>query len=494
MIRGFDTAAAEEARRILNRFLPLKDSTTRTFDFPSKLGYTETSSYLLPVLSEKSLDYKYRETKLGRMSLPIMRLSEPDIANDQVKLVKQKLNDFPKKVLQGLKNRTAAILRVRAADLAKLPEGAVGNWQPEREIKLSAEIGQVLFPLDQTDPSKAMEAAQEQPSRSPFAPTFPGLSTLLASPDLTATARLKTPSLSYDFLAAPDQPNFEPGQLFPSLHIQMRTEGKTASMHKLTLGFRSRIHDILLPDKAADLRFFRSARLRYKPNHKDLNIREWTEAVTANIESGERLTAPPLRLEIPKWTIPGFPADAKGMRSVTYHFSGVQFRQSVSGDLLGENISLSTVQSGKLGGKGSALTAHYQGHGDTTLQDEVGITAFVERCFKMVDLVTEASSMTLPVSRQMRPRYEGGMRKTKKMGDGHGTNDRVVYYPAQNDTLDEDGEVESKAQASVPEEQRPEESQQPVIAEETALTEASITPEPENAPPSQETGDKFPTG
>jgi hypothetical protein len=496
MIRGFDTPAVEEARRTLIRFLPLKDSTTRTFDI-QKLGATKSPSSILPVFLEKSLDHKYREIKLGRISLPVMRLTEPEIADDEVKPVTltKKPTENPKTSLQGLMNRIVSTVRLPAADLIR-PEGAFGHWQPDTEYNLSAKIGQVLFPLEHADPNEAMEAAMQQPSRSPFSPTFPGLASLLASPDLTATARLKTPSLLYSFLPAPDQPNFEAGQMFPSLHIAMRTgrKGQSASMQKLTLGFQSRIHDVLLPDKAADVRFFRSGRLRYRPDHKDTNIREWTDAVIANIESGGRLTAPPLRLEIPKWTMPGFAADAKGMRTVTYHFSGIQFKQSVSGDLLGESISYSTVQSGKLGAKGGALTAHYQGHGDKGLQDQVAIQAFVERCFKMVGMVTEAGRQMAPVMRLARPRHEGGQRKTRRMGEGYGREDREARYPAQNDASGKDGDMMDEAQTvetSVQEKQRPDEDGQRAAAQDTPKVGVSDS-QSVNPPPSQ-TGDMIST-
>jgi hypothetical protein len=170
MIRGFDTPAVEEARRTLIRFLPLKDSTTRTFDI-QKLGATKSPSSILPVFLEKSLDHKYREIKLGRISLPVMRLTEPEIADDEVKPVTltKKPTENPKTSLQGLMNRIVSTVRLPAADLIR-PEGAFGHWQPDTEYNLSAKIGQVLFPLEHADPNEAMEAAMQQPSRSPLHP------------------------------------------------------------------------------------------------------------------------------------------------------------------------------------------------------------------------------------------------------------------------------------------------------------------------------------
>jgi hypothetical protein len=219
---------------------------------------------------------------------------------------------------------------------------------------------------------------------------------------------------------------------------------------------------VLLPDKASDVRFYRRASLHFNvKDHNDEDVQTWADAVIENIESGGRLTAPPLRIKIPKWTIPGFSSEEKGMCNVTYYFSGIQFRQSVAGNLFGEDISYSTVQSGKLGAKGGALTAHYTGHGDTELRDESTVKAFVERCFSMVDLITDASTQTLPVSRQLRPRYENSERKTKRMDTSASeiqaadeenvepANDlleRVWQYPDQKDDVkaEENTEVDEK--------------------------------------------------
>ncbi|KAF1934791.1 hypothetical protein EJ02DRAFT_362924 [Clathrospora elynae] len=436
IIRGFDKNAVDEAKRTLTRFLPFKDSATRTFD-TQKLDAAKSSSYLLPVfLEDKSLDHTYRNSALGRMSMPIARITEPEdtgIEEQQGETAKKSVKS--PRTLHGLVNRVVATVKRPTSDTSK-PAEEVGNWTPEPEYKLSAEVGQVLFPLENADPNKAIEAALQRPSQSPFLPTFPGLSSILASPDFTATTRMQTPSLLYDFRPDPEQPNFEPGQTFPSMHIQMRTDrnGAKATLHKLSIGFQHRIHDVLLPDKSADVRFFRYGRLRFKTSHGDKNVQEWTDAVIRNIESGGRLTAPPLRIEIPKWTIPGFPADAKGMRTVTYLFSGIQFRQSVTGHFLGMNVSYSTVQSGKLGAKGGALTAYYNAHsmdGDMLLQDEISIKAFVRGCFEMADKITHASTQTLPVSRLVNPRNENSGRKIKRLGQQAAAFDRVGQFPEQ---------------------------------------------------------------
>jgi hypothetical protein len=410
IIRGFDKTSLEEAKRTLVRFLHLKEPVTRTFD-TQKSGTADRTTFLSPVLPEDNfLEYKYRRGDLGRLSMPIIRLTEPESVDFQA----EKPAKAPKTAFHGLVNRTVATVLRSATDMP-LPTHESSDWVPEPRYKLSAEFGQVLFPLEDADPSRIVEAARARPFRSPFLPIIPGLTSLFTSPNLSATARLQTPSLQYEF--RPD-PSYAPEKLLPKLSIKMHTgrSGAKATLHKLTLSFQQRIHDVLLPDKASDVRFYRRGSLHFNvKHHNDENVQAWVDAVIKNIESGGRLTAPPLHLKIPKWTIPGCSSEEKEMCDARYHFSGIQFRQSVAGNLFGEDISYSTVQSGKLGAKGGALTAHYTGHGDVEVRDESTVKAFVERCFDMADLITDASTQTLPVSRQLRPRYEKSDRKTKRM-------------------------------------------------------------------------------
>ncbi|KAI4714665.1 hypothetical protein J4E89_000346 [Alternaria sp. Ai002NY15] len=411
VIRGFDVSSIEEAKRTLVRFLPFKNAAERTFD-TQKLGSAESAAFLSPVLTEHdSFEYKYRKRELGRLSMPIMRLTEPDTVEAQA----AKPAKAPKTTLHGLVNRTLGTI-LRPASAVPLPKHELSNWIPNPTYEVSAEFGQALFPLEDVDPSRVVEAALSDLSKAPFLSTFPGLNSVFTSPNYSVVSRLQTPSLHYGF--RPD-PEHEPGQILPKLRIQMRTgrSGARATFRKLALSFDHRIHDVLLPDKAVDVRFQRRANLSFNNrDHNDENVQAWVDAVTDNIESGGRLTAPPLRIQIPKWTIPGFPSEEKGMRTVTYHFSGIQFRQPVIGNLFGVGVSYNTVQSGKLGAKGGALTAHYSGHGDTELRDESAMKAFVERCFKMADLITDASKQTLPPSRVVRPRDMNSGRKAKRMG------------------------------------------------------------------------------
>lgn len=296
-------------------------------------------------------------------------------------------------------------------------KGQAGYWSLEPEYRMSADFGQALFSLRLSDRNKVVEAVAD-PSVTPFQPSIPGLGSLLASSEMENISRSDTPALLYDFLPAPDQKNLDTtiGPDFPRLHIQVRTggDGSRPIIHKLSLGFHERIHDVLLPDQSADIRFHQYGRLRFSiRSHHDNNVEKWLEAVRQNIESGGRLSAPSLTIGIPKWTIPGFPSDATDTVNVKYLFSGIQFRQLVTGRMLDTQVSYSTMQSGKLGAKVGAFSAYsdkVKGNGV-----ESQIRDFAAKCLHMVDYITQASARTQPPKQIVSPRNEYSGRKMRRL-------------------------------------------------------------------------------
>lgn len=295
-----------------------------------------------------------------------------------------------------------------------------GYWALEPEYKVSADFGQALFPLEHADPDKVIEAANS--SRAPFHPAIPGLGSLLASSEFQNLSRTESPALLYDFIPSPDQKLLgtetgitEIGPTFPNLHVQVRTgrDGNRPTIHKLSIGFHERVHDVLLPDQAADIRFHRYGRLRFSSkSHHDKNVEEWSEAVRQNIESGGRLSAPSLTLDIPKWTIPGFPSDATGMLPIKYLFSGIQFRQSVTGRLLDTQISYSTVQSGKLGARRGVLSAYSPKLSADAYDSQM--REFAANCVTLVDYISQAGAQTTPARQTRLPRNDHSARKQRR--------------------------------------------------------------------------------
>ncbi|KAF9690835.1 hypothetical protein EKO04_011134 [Ascochyta lentis] len=443
-IHGLNETSVAEAKRTLIRLLPFKESATRTID-TQRLDAARYDSYLLPTFNEtKSLDYAYRDLSLGRWALPVTRSADTtplEEHQESQEKFKPKLN--PDQSTHGLVNRVVSFMRPPVDGSFTGSESTprnrqTGYWALEPEYKVSADFGQALFSLEDSDPNKVVEAAADS-GRSPFQPAIPGLGSLLASSEFQNLSRTETPALLYDFIPSPDQKVFETetvlkeiGPTFPKLHVQVRTgrDGIRPTIHKLSLGFHERIHDVLLPDQAADIRFYRYGRLRFSSkSHHDKNVEEWSEAVRQNIESGERLSAPSLVIDIPKWTIPGFPSDATGMLPIKYLFSGIQFRQSVTGRLLDTQISYSTMQSGKLGARGGTLSAYSPNLTDD--QYEVQIREFATKCVQMVDYITQAGAQTQPPRQIRLPRNDYSARKQRRAAFSEGQDPLPMHEQEQ---------------------------------------------------------------
>lgn len=361
----------------------------------------------MPVFHEMtSLEYQYRNLSLGRWTLPVVRSADQVQSDGNSHAIVNRVVSFMKPPIDGAFTGPESKPRNRQT----------GYWALEPQYKVSADFGQALFPLELSDSNKVVEAAADS-SRSPFQPAIPGLGSLLVSSDFQNLSRTEAPSLLYDFLPCPEQDASVPaiGPDFPKLFIQVRTgrNGNRPTIHKLSLGFQQRVHDVLLPDQATDIRFFRYGRLRFSSkSHHDGNVKSWLEAVCQNIESGGRLSAPSLTIDIPKWTLPGFPSDATGMLPVKYLFSGIQFRQSVTGTLLDTQVAYSTLQSGKLGAKGGSLSAYSE-----TLESakaESQIRDFASKCVQMVEYITQAGAQTQPPRQAVLPRNEHSARKQRR--------------------------------------------------------------------------------
>jgi hypothetical protein len=415
--------AAAEAERILIRLLPLRDISAHTIDYHKTTPHRKPKFLLPAYYDERSLDYKFRNSQLGRWSDRTSQASSTHSSEEQHQEDGDgatSSNIFVKQVVTSLRSIEE---RGSKAVAKQTSDPKLSYWSQNPEYKLSAEFGLSLGPIQKVGSHDVNESASLGTA---FLPSFPGLASLLTSNHFQADGATETPALLYKFVAAPEQKYLATGQRLPSLRIQMRTgrKGSPATLDELSIEFQERIHDVLLPSKAADIRFRHVGRLMFRKNHHDKNVKKWIEAVCANITSGARLTAPSLTIDIPKWTLPSSLAKEKGMLSVTYLFSAVQFRQSVVGRVEDTPTSYSTVQSDKFGPRGGSLSMHYAGYGgpDESAQSEKkespeNLQGFVKTCFKMVDRITEAAGQTLPVSKTLKPRSEESARRQKWSGE-----------------------------------------------------------------------------
>ncbi|KAH7082192.1 mitochondrial inner-membrane-bound regulator-domain-containing protein [Paraphoma chrysanthemicola] len=436
VIRGTDQRAVTEAERLLLRLLPLKDPVHCTID-AHELHSEQSSCHQLSVTyDEQALDYKFRNARLGRWVSSVSRLgssrtSEEQERPDQTGTANSKSAANKRSVTRVVRSLCHSVQEHTSPSAKASEHKGVGDWSPTPEYKLFAKFGHAMFPFqDQAiqNEAKSNKLATPQPV---WSRSIPGLASLMMSsflqgatpakpkPCIKAFTRTQAPSLLYDFTPAPEQHGFEADQLFPALRIQMRTSptGGDAVLHRVSLHVQEHVHDVLLPSQASDIQFSSHGSLRLQKSHHDKNVHQWVKAVCENIASGERLTAPSLTIDIPKWIIPGSPANATGLRSVNYLFSGIHFRQTVIGSFMDTPVSYNTTQSGKMGPRGGALTMAYDSIGqsrETLLQDEEGLKSFVKKCFVMTDHITEAATQTQPTFKMLRPRSDGSGRKSRR--------------------------------------------------------------------------------
>lgn len=404
--------------------LPLEKSITRSID-TSRREAAGDQSYLHPVTFDKAaLDFQERSGKLGRWILPATRGSittsiqtgtpealgkdvfkRGDSADQDLDTVEARL----KKLIDGSQLPERSRLQYQRGKKAM----QTGPWSTKPELSLSARFGQVLFPLEETN-------AESESALTTFLPVLPGLANILKDETFHLFHQHTAPKLEYTFVAAPVQQNFSKMQQYPTLSIRIAHNHRTGAHHlrELSLALEETDHEVLLPNKAVDIQFRKHSRVRLMRPEANNELNTFMEAVLANIESGERLTAPTLDLEIPKWTIPGYPLGA-GTRSVRYLFMGVRFRQSIAATYEGTRVSYSSVVGGKLNRKGGSFSAHFvssdnKNEPQTKTVDREKLKRFVKSCFKIADRITEASHHAQPLNKSIKPRNEMSARKERR--------------------------------------------------------------------------------
>jgi hypothetical protein len=431
----------------------LKDNTTFTLD-ATRRDAGRDQNYIFPVTMEKSLlDFQTRHLTLGRWSSPVARpLAVPTTYKEDTQsavlhptINYQELNNLQAQVTEMFKKSETS------PKPPKKRQAGEHEWAFTPEDRLVAHFGHVLFPVDSVHTGPGSSSAVS------FVPSLPGLANILTGEDFQSLHRPKAPTLDYTFIAAPMQQSFPIDQEFPTLTVQFRFNERTGQhfLGRLSLGFDKHIHDVLLPNKSLDIRFHRHTRLQLLTPGANKKLQTFTQTVLANIQSGERLTAPDLEIEIPKWTMPGYAhAHLPGTRSVRYLFTGIRFRQSVAANLLNTRVSISTTQSGKLGKKGVSLSTFFDtqkpldsGAREHSRQEknEDALQVFLGSCFKVVDKITESAASTQAVGRSTKTRDEFSARKLRRQGLGgiaeEGTTEQRSV-PAVEGTADQNG-VES---------------------------------------------------
>jgi hypothetical protein len=448
MIRGFDDTSIAEAKQYLLRLLPTRDHVKRTCD-TGKIDAAIGDCFLVPAVHEPtSLDYSYRDVALGRWCLPTPRPRKAPAGPDAYETSKSEATEANVGGLKEFKHIDDSQVQQVVSKMRRHPKRLTapekaGFWASETEYNVSAEFGQALFPLAKPDPTSIAATLDAPGWKLPFQSTFPNMVNFLATSDIKLGKDLES-ELQYDFVPAPKQRGFKTGRPFPNLRIRIRTlkDGRQCQLAGISLEFpwQELVRTVLLPDQATDVRFRRSESLGFDVDgHDDADINEWFEVVRANIVSGERLTAPPLCLQIPRWTIPYNKADipelldsGKSLK-MDYLFTGVRFHQTAIGTSEETGFSYSAIKSDSMGATGSGLRAYLpQTSSGGSSGDVDDIEAFVRKCFETVDKMTQASASHRPVPKVSTPTEE---RKPRNM-----QSDRKIRRAALQQNMEEDGQ------------------------------------------------------
>lgn len=416
--------------------LPLKRSHKHTVE-SQRIDQEIEKCYLLPNVFKDSLSYHSRSLDLGRWTLPIPVAARTESKNENEQVInEQAINEqegtpdpfanvsdtesLQKNVLKALQ---VPLAQQSASSARPVRLESEATWLGQPQTQLSTDFGHALLPMS-SSPS-------EESSLGPktllgmFSNALPGISTMLTG-GITQRAPPPSPtSLEYEFVASPHQPNrLDDFSAYPALQLRFQINDEL-KLRAVRLRFNIHYHDVFLPDQAVDLRFRSHQVLTLQQSLKDPNIKALSEAVSANFASGARLTAPPsLTLKIPTWTIKGDVGNRPGMketRTVTYLFTGINYRHSYNSMAEGFPITYSMKQTGKLGTKGGALALHYiqakdERGGPSRVNDPRRMKEFIRTSFVLADRITDAAGTTAPLAKILRPRHLISARKVRRQG------------------------------------------------------------------------------
>ncbi|KAL5416573.1 hypothetical protein PMIN03_002112 [Paraphaeosphaeria minitans] len=417
IIRALDKEATAEAVRCLIKVLPLKSPSATTVDTTGR-GALESADHFRPVVVEKeSVAYKARSTKFGRWSLPV------------------KQNMDTRATLPNLSQRlNAAQEQVQTMFLKKTPphqspDVKYPKWNKNTEVRLKALYGHALLPFE--DPNS------EEVS---FVPVLPGLSSLFTD-QVFHTSFTTRPLLCYEFIAQPGPSNYTSDLLpykFPRLIAYFRFIDGQQGLSKLVLKFDAGNHQVLLPEETVDIRFETSRSIQMNNSRQAHDTRGLREHVVANLQSGGRITAPDITLDIPKWTVEGMEFEGKGdLIKTKFQFVGVTFTQSVWGEHDGSAATYFTKQSGKLGAKYGQFATVY---GVNRLATPVAIddpanaiSEFVANAFKTAGTITQAAATSQAGPKKL----ETKPKKLQPPGERVHRNGDAVYRIAEDTQIPE---------------------------------------------------------
>lgn len=451
--------------------MPLSDEVPTSVDSRRLQSRNDTSAFI-PVPFPSDLAFKYRIIKLGRWTSIVPRQGGKSINNDEPHGSVED-SEASATADQMTAEKETVISKFDFSHHRRIKVGVPSNershWMSDSSPAIGATYQHCLFEAPQESLTSALTTQLGDLRSTKYANSnsIPGVLKLLAKDSTDFHIAFSNRTLVYRFVPSPLEQNpLRNAGDWPSLALKFSpfrgNDGLVrVKLRDVSLSTNPRRHGVLLPDRATDLDFFqcRKSKLFY-PLEID-EIRQFVDAVCANIESGERLRAPPtLTLDIPRYLIPTYSEQATGTRKFTYLFESVTHKHFVHMAFEGQSVVYSTSQQGPLGQNGSTLRLFPTGLGVKGAGHR-----FVDTAFKLADRITEAASDPNPIG--LRPKVDtrgNTIFKSIDIGRGSSKTDEVK-------TSVSEGHVDESSPVDEP---------SGVIDPEVALTTTNDVSTPEN--------------
>jgi hypothetical protein len=423
-MRALDKETNLEAERCLIKLLPLKSQVLRTVDTTARDALERLDHFMPVVVEKEQVAYKARNSEFGRWSLPTKRTTTMLPASDSV--------------AERVKNAQEHVLKIGLTAPVKHQRSNVKlrKWTHQPEVRLKAQYGHALFPLEGPTSERATT----------FIPALPGLSSFF-NEEAFKMSFVTRPTLCYEFIAEPGPQNYTPDLLpykFPRLSAHFRYIQGQQGLSKVVLNFGAGTHQVLLPEEAVDIQFTASQSIQMTNARINPYSRALQDHVLQNLQSGGRLTAPNIEMDIPKWTVEGMEFDTKeDVVTTRFQFIGVTFTQSVWGEHHGNPATYSTKQSGKLGATNGVFSTVY---GVNRLAKPIAaqdppnaMREFVANAFKTARTITEAAAASQAgmkkIERKPKQRQSSDSHARRDEGDlSRGTHQSdSIKQPVSND-------------------------------------------------------------
>ncbi|EKG17286.1 hypothetical protein MPH_05496 [Macrophomina phaseolina MS6] len=504
-IYGTERASVELARRILFSIIGPPTSAETSI-----LADAEGEAFIQTSASESALHYRHRRKNYGRWTSPVTRNSSRSQAGtseattesressgeqsanqedqaasgDAAKVTTEtqaaaqipetqseskgaeKASELVANITDYLKSSTGSPSGAPEGEYPASKDARSTYWGPHSLVELYASYGNVIHkppPASSTLTPISLEGLlnhSDKPSRT-FLHAIPGFSPLLQY--VAAHTKFqrhfndeKYPdALLFRFSPAPwDLADASSPEDFPDLGLRLMVgkNGGRARFQGLGMTIRERNIDLLLPEKAVDVRFVRREVLWTRDAlARSEDVRNYLAMINMNLGGGGAIRAPAeLRLRIPAWAVKNSEKYSSLPSVETEHgkefvkefiFTAVEHRQMVKFDLPGDKhrISYTSVEAGRVGGRRGELRLRLRKPAKDTeeLKDEV--QGLVEGAFDVASLIDDAVHDKLPNPELKIKKIARHASFMRLMPDGR------LVEPLQYNTIKEveDEEVES---------------------------------------------------